>query len=165
MLAGHTGSMPGFQAGLFVDRPRRTGAAVLANATTGLHTDGLPRALLEELEQWEPEVAESWSPVEEVPSEVAELLGVWHWGNTARLFTWDGEQLHAVHALTGEREESFRLGPEGFVGTGGYHHGEPLEVVRRPDGGISHLVCSTFVFTRTPYDPDAPIPGGPPTRP
>jgi D-alanyl-D-alanine carboxypeptidase len=35
-------------------------------------------------------------------------------------------------------------------------------VVRRADGMISHLVCSTFVLTRTPYDPSAPIPGGAP---
>ena len=28
----------------------------------------------------------------------------------------------------------------------------------------SHLECATFVYTRTPYDPAAPIPGGHPTR-
>jgi hypothetical protein len=106
-----------------------------------------------------------WVPVESVPEPVTELLGVWHWGNTARVVSWDGTRLH-MQAMTGEREDCFRLGADGFVGTSGYHHGERLEVVRRPDGGISHLVCSTFVFTRVPYDPSAPIPGGPPpTRP
>jgi hypothetical protein len=27
---------------------------------------------------------------------------------------------------------------------------------------VSHLDCATFVFTRTPYDREAPIPGGHP---
>jgi hypothetical protein len=37
-------------------------------------------------------------------------------------------------------------------------------VVRRDDGSVSHLVCATFVYTRVPYDPDVPIPGGHPAR-
>ena len=160
VLVGHTGSMPGFQASLFVDRPRRTGAVVLANCTTGLASERVAPSLLGVLEELEPTLPHPWKPVEDVPEEVAELLGVWHWGNTGRLFTWDGELLRAVQLLTRDRPELFRLGPDGLIGVGGYHDGEPLEVVRRRDGTISHLVCSTFVFTRTPYDPDAPIPGG-----
>jgi hypothetical protein len=46
-----------------------------------------------------------------------------------------------------------------FLGTFGYHHGERLTVVRDDDGSINHLLCATFVFTRVPYDPAAPIPG------
>jgi CubicO group peptidase (beta-lactamase class C family) len=158
-LVGHTGSMPGFQAALFVDRPRRTGAVLLANSTTGLATDRVASSLMEVLEALEPTVPDPWVPVESVPEAVAELLGVWHWGNTARLFTWDGDLL-VTHLLTGERPELWRLGADGFVGVTGHHSGEPLEVVRRPDGSISHLVCSTFVLTRTPYDPQSPVPGG-----
>jgi D-alanyl-D-alanine carboxypeptidase len=37
-----------------------------------------------------------------------------------------------------------------------------LRVHRRADGTVSHLEVVTFVLTRTPYDPDAPIPGGVP---
>ena len=48
------------------------------------------------------------------------------------------------------------------VGTSGYHAGETLHVVRRPDGSVSHLDVATFIYTRTPYDPDAPVPGGHP---
>ena len=50
------------------------------------------------------------------------------------------------------------------VGTSGYHAGEPLHVVRRADGTVSHLDVATFIYTRTPYDPEAPIPGGPPAH-
>ena len=46
----------------------------------------------------------------------------------------------------------------------GYHRGERLHVVRRDDGTIRNLECATFVYTRTPYDPDVPVPGGHPRR-
>ena len=153
-LVGHTGSMPGFQAAVFVDRVRRTGAVVLANSTTGLRTEQITGELIDELERCEPTVPDPWQPVDEVPAEVAELLGVWHWGNTPKLFTWDGALLRVRNALTEDHLEALRLAADGtFVGVSGHHHGEPLEVVRRPDGGVSHLVWSTFVLTRTPYAP------------
>jgi hypothetical protein len=38
-------------------------------------------------------------------------------------------------------------------------------VVRRPDGSVSHLDVATFIYTRTPYDPDVPAPGGHPDGP
>jgi CubicO group peptidase (beta-lactamase class C family) len=159
-LVGHTGSMPGFQASLFVDRPRRTGAAVLANSTTGLGTDCVAAELLAVLEDSEPSVADPWEPVDGVPREVAELLGVWHWGNTAKLITWDGELLQVADLGEPSGGSRFRLdapdtggaGRSGrLVGVSGYHQGEPLEVVRRPDGSVRHLVMSTFVLTRVPY--------------
>ena len=56
---------------------------------------------------------------------------------------------------TGRLMDSFRLGDEGLIGVLGHHDGEPLEVVRGEDGGVRHLVMSTFVLTRTPYDPGA----------
>ena len=160
-LVCHTGSMPCFQAGIFIDPERRTGAVLLANRTTGLSTDALARQLLETLEQCEPTVPDPWVPVDDVPPPVSDVLGVWHWGNTARLLTWDGAAL-SMSGLDGGGAERFRLVDGRLVGADGYHHGEELEVVRRPDGTVSHLVVSTFVMTRVPYDPDAPIPGGPP---
>ena len=151
LLVGHTGSMPGFQASLFVDRGRRAGAVVLANSTTGLRSEQITGELIDTLERCEPTVPDPWQPTDEVPPEVSELLGVWHWGNTAKLFTWDGALLRVEDVLTGGRREALRLEAGSFVGVAGYHHGEPLEVVRRTDGAISHLVWSTFVLTRAPY--------------
>jgi D-alanyl-D-alanine carboxypeptidase len=51
-----------------------------------------------------------------------------------------------------------------LIGVAGHHHGEAITVVRREDGSVSHLDLRTFVFTRTPYDPDVPVPGGHPGR-
>ena len=52
------------------------------------------------------------------------------------------------------------MGEDLWEGLDGYHTGEPLRVVRRADGSVSHLDLATFRFTRTPYDPDADVPGG-----
>jgi hypothetical protein len=165
-LVGHTGSMPGFLAGLFVDPVRRTGAVCLANGTVGLRCAGLPTDLLEELERSEPTVVDAWEPAQAVPRAAEELLGLWYWGNTALAFSWRRGEVVVTSATTGAVTGRFRGELDGtFRGTAGYHHGEPLRVVRNPDGSPSHLVCATFVYTREPYDPQAPIPGGVPTRP
>jgi CubicO group peptidase (beta-lactamase class C family) len=161
---GHTGSMPGFQACLLVDRPRRTGVVVLANSTTGLRPDTIATRLLDTLEAAEPTLADAWEPSLRVPREVAEVLGVWYWGNTPLQCRWDGARVQ-MGTLEGGRASTFRLRDGVLMGTSGYHHGEQLLAVRRADGGVGHLSCSTFVLTRTPYDPSTPIPGGVPRRP
>ncbi len=162
-LAGHTGSMPGFLAGLFVDPVRRSAALCLGNGTTGLRCEGLPVDLLSTLEELEPSIVDAWQPSQDVPEEVAEILGVWHWGNTAYAFSWDRSEVLVSQLASGLHSHRFRpTGADTYVGTSGYHHGETLRVVRKAGGGVSHLTCATFVYTRTPYDPAAPIPGGAP---
>lgn len=160
-MVGHTGSMPGFLAGLFVDRVRRTGAVALANGTHGMRCEGLPLDLLATVEELEPSPVPPWRPNDSVPSQVEEVLGVWHWGNTALAFSWTGEEVAVTQLATGLAAYRFRPREDGtFVGTVGYHHGETLRVVRNDDGSVNHLECATFVYTRVPYDPAAPIPGG-----
>jgi hypothetical protein len=56
-----------------------------------------------------------------------------------------------------------RFRPDGehaWVGLDGYYAGETLRLHHHADGAVSHLDLATFIFTRTPYDPKAPIPGG-----
>ena len=55
-LVGHGGSMPGFLAGVFVDREEKTGAVSLANTTSGLDT--VVFGLLEDLRTAEPRIVE-----------------------------------------------------------------------------------------------------------
>ncbi|MGH3445565.1 MAG: serine hydrolase domain-containing protein [Nocardioidaceae bacterium] len=160
MLFGHTGSMPGFLAALFVDPVRRTGAVVLANGTVGLRTEGLAMDLLATVEELEPTIPEPWRPTAEVPAAVTEILGLWHWGNTAHAFAWDGREISVTVPGSGVERHRFVPRPDGtFLGTRGYHHGETLQVVRHDDGTPNHLLCETFVYTRVPYNPAAPIPG------
>src|SRR3712207_857203 len=75
-LVGHGGSMPGFLAGVFVDRDERTGAVSLANTTSGL--DAVVFGLLADLRAAEPRVVEPWVP--ESPPVPLEALGIWYWG-------------------------------------------------------------------------------------
>ena len=157
-LPGHTGSMPGFLATVLVDRKRRTGGVVLANATTGYSPAAIVIELLEELERSEPTLEGPWLPSAGVPGELSGVPGVWHWGNTPFVFAMEGTEL--VARRNGTEAYRFRVGADGrVVGTSGYHAGEELHVVRREDGSISHLDVATFIYTRVPYDPAAPIPG------
>jgi D-alanyl-D-alanine carboxypeptidase len=157
MLVGHTGSMPGFLAACLVDRQRRTGAVLMANATTGLWPGVLARDLLEEVERQEPSLPAPWRPTTEVPPVLDGVLGVWHWGNTPYVVSLDADDL--VLTRNDAVVHRFALRDDRLVGTEGYHAGETLHVVRREDGSVSHLECATFVYTRTPYDPEAPVPG------
>ena len=157
-LLGHGGSMPGFLASVLVDRGQAMGTVVLANATSGL--DGtLVRDLHDVVREREPHVVAPWTPATEVPG--LELTGVWHWGTSSyglRL-TADG-LLHLLPLLGAGRGSRFRSRDDGsWVGLDGYHAGEVLTVVRVA-GSVVALDLGSFVFSRTPYDPAAPQPGG-----
>lgn len=157
-LVGHTGTMPGFRASFFCDRGRGTAFLGLSNATIGQDSEKLATSVLALLEDCEPSIVAAWQPSGEVPGEVRELVGVWHWGETAFEISWVGEELAMVELRSGWAYEEFRREAIGWVGT----DRSTLDVVRREDGSVSHLVCETYVFTRTPYDPELPIPGGAP---
>lgn len=161
-LVGHLGSMPGFQAALMIDRPRRTAVVCLGNATVGLDPLSLARELLTELERLEPAIPAPWIPTVSVPDEVRELVGLWYWGTTPYRMTWDGASLALGAGSPLSRWQPVADGDGmGFLGVSGYHAGERLVAVRNPDGTVNHLDASTFILTRAPYDPAAPIPGEP----
>lgn len=152
-LVGHGGSMPGFLAGVFVDRDEQTGAVSLANATSGV--DPVVFGLLADLRAAEPRIVEAWAPS---PSPVPlESLGVWYWGPSPYVLrAVAGGRLH-LGPLPGRggRASRFSRDEDGrWVGLDGYYAGEPLRIAD------DHLDLGTFVFTRTPYDPAAPVPGG-----
>ena len=152
-LVGHGGSMPGFLAGVFVDREEQTGAVSLANTTAGL--DPLVFGLLADLRAAEPQVAEAWVPS---PSPVPlDRLGVWFWGPSPYALRAVGGGVLHLGPLPGRngRASRFTRRDDGtWVGLDGYFAGEPLRIAD------DHLDLGTFVFTRTPYDPEAPVPGG-----
>ncbi len=163
VLVGHNGSMPGFLASLFVDPGSGIGATVLTNATTGIDSERLAIDLIDG--DFIDDVPPPWRPTVQVPRAVEGLPGLWFWGNTAVELRWHNEGLDLRALATPSREPwRFELQDGRLVGVSGYHRGETLHVHRRPDGTIGHLECATFIYTRTPYDPEAPIPGGHPRR-
>ncbi|GAA1601823.1 MULTISPECIES: serine hydrolase domain-containing protein [Kribbella] len=145
LLIGHTGSMPGFLAGLFVDRVRRVGAVTLGNGTYG-RVASLAPDLIRILATYEPPVTQEWVP-EPPLAQGTELLGHWYWGNTPLTISVSGGILQLSGGLTTRLAS---LGPDHYQGRDGYLAGETLHVHRHGET-IDHLTIATFVLTRTPY--------------
>lgn len=160
-LVGHTGSMPGFLAILWVEADDATGAVVLANTTSGLSRT-VTENLLDIMAEQEPRVPEEWSPLAEVDPDLLALTGLWYWGPSPFVLRLKPDRWLDLAPVGGVgRASRFRPEPDGtWTGLDGYYAGEPLRLVRRQDGTPSHLDLNTFVLTRTPYDPQAPVPGG-----
>ncbi len=159
-VVGHGGSMPGFLASVFVDRAGEFGTVLLCNATSGL--DGTLLADLQEVVRGaEPAIGPAWAAAPADPAALA-LTGTWYWGTYAyglRLRA-DG-MLDLVGLIGAGRASRFRSRGDGsWTGLDGYHAGEVLTAVRSADGAVIALDLGTFVFSRTPYDPAAPQPGG-----
>ncbi|MCJ0868836.1 serine hydrolase [Streptomyces sp. AP-93] len=161
-LAGHSGSLPGFLAGLWLSEEDDVAAVALANCTSGLAVSTLAADLVGIVAEAEPRIPEPWRPLREADPVALELCGPWYWGTSAQAvrLTYDGFLELGPVGATG-RAARFRPEPDGsWTGLGGYYAGESLRAVRRPDGSVSHLDLASFVFTREPYDPKSPVPGG-----
>ncbi|MEV8633613.1 serine hydrolase domain-containing protein [Streptosporangium sp. NPDC051023] len=159
-LAGHSGSMPGFLSTVWADPSDRVGVLFMANTTSGMSRTLLTE-LLAILDEHEPRLPAEWKPVAADPG-LLELTGPWYWGPSAyalRLLPDRGLSLTPIGAAG--RASRFVAQADGtWLGLDGYYAGERLSLVRGADGSVSHLDLNTFIFTRTPYDPAAGVPGG-----
>lgn len=161
-LTGHTGSLPGFVAGLWLSEEDGLVAVTLANCTSGPPVAAVAADLLKIVADAEPRIPAPWRPLPEVDASVLELAGPWYWGTSvvALRLTADGG-VDVGPVAGGGRRSRFRANGDGsWTGLDGYYAGELLTAVRRPDGSVSHLDLGSFVFTREPYGDDAPVPGG-----
>ena len=156
-LAGHGGSMPGFLAGLRVDLESGDGLVAFTNSTAGPLGPQVAQ-LLTEFREREPKSAKPWHAAGD-PG-VLELVGMWHWGPAVTVAKAVDQHLVLGEPGEGRGARFERVGPDEWVGLDGYYTGEPLRIIRRGDGTVSHLDLASFRFTRTPYDPDADVPGG-----
>ncbi|MFI6419269.1 serine hydrolase domain-containing protein [Streptomyces sp. NPDC050842] len=163
-LIGHTGSLPGFVACLWVSVEDGLAGIALANATSGPLTAAVAADLVRIVADAEPRFPEPWRPLPEadVDEELLSLTGPWYWGTYSYGLRLGPERSVVLEPLRGAgRRARFRALPEGgWVGLNGYYAGETLRVVRRPDGSVSHLDLASFVFTREPYEPGDAVPGG-----
>ena len=153
VFVGHGGAMPGFLAGLVVDRGERTGAVVLMNTGANADPIALSLDLLVATLDGAPRAPALWSPAAEPPAELDGVLGSW----------WtEGEEMILV--LRGGRfQAELRGAPPGrtisfFEPTGadrwrvfeGRERGELLRAVRDENGSITKLYFATYPLTRAP---------------
>ncbi|MFJ9704217.1 serine hydrolase domain-containing protein [Streptomyces sp. NPDC101234] len=162
LLVGHSGSLPGFLAGLTISVEEDVAAVVLANCTSGPLLSAVGADLVRIVAEAEPRIPDPWRPLPQVDSSVLELAGQWYWGTHAFALRVTADGLVSLGPLSGAgRRARFRgNGDSTWTGLEGYYAGELLRPVRRPDGTVSHLDLGSFVFTRQPYDETAPVPGG-----
>ncbi|MGH8791873.1 MAG: serine hydrolase domain-containing protein, partial [Stackebrandtia sp.] len=158
---GHSGSMPGFQAGLWIDEDSRDAAAAFMNCTTTT-VKGVALEVLDAVVAREPRPVREWAPRESVEESLLELTGLWHWGTSSALLRVLGDGQLRLEPLEGMLSRS-RFRPEGhdrWIGVDGYHAGEVMRVERDAAGRPERLNLHTFVLTREPYRPIEAIPGG-----
>jgi CubicO group peptidase (beta-lactamase class C family) len=161
-LVGHTGSMPGFVATVWVSTEDALGAVVLANTTGGFAVGTMAADLLATVAEREPRIPAPWRPLADVDPEVLALAGPWYWGPNPYALRPQADGWLELIGLPSQGRGT-RLRPTGdgrWVGMNGYYAGEKLSVVRDGSGAVSHLDLGSFVFTRQPYEPQAPVPGG-----
>lgn len=161
VLVGHGGSMPGFQAGVRVDRATGTGVVLLMNCTTPTAVTDVEDPF-DILDECEPRLPPAWLPQESVSAELLALTGSWFWGTSEGvLHVQPDGWLRLAHVSGMLSDCRFRpTGEDTWVGLHHYFRGETLRVVRDAHGAATHLDIGTFVLTRRPYEPGDVIPGG-----
>ncbi|MFF9507216.1 serine hydrolase domain-containing protein [Streptomyces sp. NPDC014724] len=161
-LFGHTGSLPGFLAALWISVEDDVTAVVLTNTTSGLMIGDVAADLVKIVAEAEPCIPEPWRPLPEVDTELLALTGPWYWGTRASILRLTADGGLELQPLRGSgRGARFTAQPDGtWTGLDGYYAGETLRIVRNGDGSVNHLDLGSFVFTREPYDPAAAVPGG-----
>ncbi|WP_335932386.1 serine hydrolase domain-containing protein [Streptomyces sp. PTD5-9] len=161
-LFGHTGSLPGFLAALWISVDDDVAAVALTNTTSGPLIGGTAADLVKIVAEAEPRIPEPWRPLPEVDPELLALTGPWYWGVRAHALRLTPDGGLDLRPLRGDgRGARFSARPDGtWIGHDGYYAGEILRVVRNDDGSVNHLDLGSFVFTREPYEPAAAVPGG-----
>jgi hypothetical protein len=147
-----------------LDLDEGVGAVAFANVTSGLPITQLAADLTRIVAEHEPRVPEPWRPLPEgeADAELLALTGPWYWGANPFVLRLRPGRMLELGPLSGSgRGSRFRPETDGaWTGLDGYYAGETLRFFRTDGGAVSHLDLGTFVFTRQPYDPEAPVPGG-----
>ena len=146
IVAGHTGSMPGFIAFVGVAPEDRIGCAVLTNSSTA-RTGALALKLIDAaVERW-PVPPKPWQVEEPPPPDVDRLLGIWFMEGDQVVFRWREGKLEAqfADAPVWSAPAVFDRGPDGrWRIVSGWEQGEVLRVED------DRLVLSGYPVTREP---------------
>jgi CubicO group peptidase (beta-lactamase class C family) len=158
ILAGHSGSMPGFIARLYFSPREKVVAAALTNdsgAALALFGLSLVRTAVDE---W-PVAPDAWRVGEAPPEDVVPLLGVWFMEASQMTLRWRDGRLEATSPDDADWEPPAVFEKETddrWRTVSGPEHGEALRIVRGADGAIERLVWAGYPVTREPGPWSAP---------
>ncbi len=161
-LFGHLGTMPGFTCACWISADERLAGIAFANATASPENiSSVAADLVEIVAAAHPRVPDEWAPLADHDAQLLDLAGIWYWGAAPAVLRVGAERELALGGFEPDAGDTrFRARADGtWVGLDGDFRNETLRVVRGADGTATHLDIGSFVFTRRPYDPDAPIPG------
>ena len=153
VFVGHGGAMPGFLAGLVVNRKTGVGAAALTNSGAGPTPEKLALELAVAAIEALPAGPDAWTPGEAVPGAIEPLLGPWWTEGHELVFSWRGGRLEARLVDGAPGRDVSRFEPEGddsFRVVEGRERGELLRVVRDADGVVEKLYFATYPVRREP---------------
>lgn len=153
VLVGHTGGMPGFVTGVFVERASKTGAIVLSNTMSGFDPGDTTVTLLTRVLDHHPPPEPIWRPGPPVPDDLVELLGRWWTEGTAFEFSVRDGRLEARAEGTPRTSPPAvfeRIDASTFRTVSGREQGELLRLTRDDDGTVSVLHWATYRVTREP---------------
>jgi CubicO group peptidase (beta-lactamase class C family) len=152
ILAGHSGSMPGFIAQLVFSAKEKVVAAALTNeseAAIGELGIALVGATVEE---W-PVAPETWRVGEPPPDDVVPLLGIWFMEAARLVVRWREGKLEARYDGIPDWQPSSvyeREADDRWRTVSGPEHGEALRIVHGPDGSVERMVWAGYPVTREP---------------
>lgn len=151
ILAGHTGSMPGFIAAVYASPQDRIGAAALTNeSSAGL--GALAAKLAVTVAEQFPAEPEEWRVAESVPDELRSVLGAWFMEGSLFVFAWRKGRLEATEPDYPDDPPSVfaRETADRFRTVSGAEHGEQLRLVRDDAGRVVRMSWATYPLTREP---------------
>jgi CubicO group peptidase (beta-lactamase class C family) len=146
ILAGHTGSMPGFIAFMGVAPADRVGCAVLTNESTARTGVTALKLIGATVERW-PAPPKVWAVEEPPPPEIEPLLGIWYMEGSQLVFRWRDGTLQAEFTDAPEwaPPATFEQGADGrWRIVSGWEEGEVLRIE------AERLVLSGYPITREP---------------
>ncbi|MFN8222416.1 MAG: serine hydrolase domain-containing protein [Gaiellales bacterium] len=150
VVVGHGGAMPGFLAGVYVERAQRVGAAVVANTGAAFSPKELAFALLRAA-LIEPAAPPEWRPAPPPPAGIEPLLGVWWTEGDEALVTWEAPRLRIDLRHTPDTASWLSpAGEDAWRVVEGRELGERLTVVRDERSEVVKLYLATYPLTRAP---------------
>jgi len=152
ILAGHTGSMPGFIALVFASPGDKVVTALLTNESQALIGELGLSLVRTTVDEW-PVAPEAWRVGEPPPEEVVPLLGLWFVEASQVVFRWREGKLEARSPEDADWEPPSifeRESDDRWRTVSGPEHGEALRLVRGEDGAVERMVWAGYPVTREP---------------